>query len=124
MNAKLLKNWVFFLAALLLSVSVLAKGGAPLDIIAVEELSREARYTLALVKQGGPFPYAKDGTVFRNYEGVLPKQKRGYYHEFTVKTPGLRNRGARRIVSGGEPTTSGEYYYTDDHYATFKRIKE
>lgn len=124
MNAKLLKNWVFFLAALLLSVSVLAKGGAPLDIIAVEELSREARYTLALVKQGGPFPYAKDGTVFRNYEGVLPKQKRGYYHEFTVKTPGLRNRGARRIVSGGEPATSGEYYYTDDHYATFKRIKE
>lgn len=124
MNAKLLKNWVFFLAALLLSVSVLAKGGAPLDIIAVEELSREARYTLALVKQGGPFPYAKDGTVFRNYEGVLPKQKRGYYHEFTVKTPGVRNRGARRIVSGGQPATSGEYYYTDDHYATFKRIKE
>jgi len=60
----------------------------------------------------------------RNYEGVLPKRKRGYYHEFTVKTPGTRGRGARRIITGGEPASSGEYYYTDDHYATFKRIEE
>lgn len=123
-NAKLLKNWLFFLFAILLSVNVLGKGTTALGVIPIEALPKEARHTLALIKKGGPFPYAKDGTVFRNYEGVLPKQKRGYYHEFTVKTPGARNRGARRIVAGGEPTSSGEYYYTDDHYATFKRIKE
>lgn len=124
MNAKLLKNWLFFLATLLLSVAVFAKGTASLEWVPVEQLPPEARQTLKLIKQGGPFPYAKDGAVFRNYEGVLPKQKRGYYHEFTVKTPGARNRGARRIVTGGESASSGEYYYTDDHYATFRRIKE
>jgi ribonuclease T1 len=124
MSAKFLKNWVFFLLALLFSVGVLAKSPTPLDVIKAENLPSEAQRTLALVKKGGPFPYAKDGVVFGNYEGVLPKQKRGYYHEFTVKTPGARNRGARRIVSGGDTASSGEYYYTDDHYATFKRIKE
>jgi len=124
MIAKLLKNWVFFITALLLSAHVLAKGPVPVGVIAAEDLPREAQHTLTLIKKGGPFPYPKDGSVFRNYEGVLPKQKRGYYHEFTVNTPGARNRGARRIVSGGEPATSGEYYYTDDHYATFRRIKE
>ena len=124
LNANLLKNWFFFLAALFLSFNVLAKGAVPLGTIPTEALPKEARQTLDLIKKGGPFPYAKDGTVFRNYEGVLPKQKRGYYHEFTVRTPGVRHRGARRIVTGGEPASSGEYYYTDDHYATFKRIKE
>lgn len=124
MSAKFLKNWAFFLFTLVFSVAVFAKGTPSIGIVAVEELPREAQYTLVLIKKGGPFPYGKDGTVFRNYEGVLPKQKRGYYHEFTVKTPGARNRGARRIVAGGDPATSGEYYYTDDHYATFRRIKE
>lgn len=124
MSAKFLKEWAFFLFALLFSVVVLAKEAAPLGVISFHELPREAQHTLVLIKKGGPFPYAKDGVVFRNYEGVLPKQKRGYYHEFTVKTPGARNRGARRIVSGGDPASSGEYYYTDDHYATFRRIKE
>jgi ribonuclease T1 len=124
MIAKVLKTWTFFVLALLLSVNVHAKGLAPIGVILVQELPKEAQQTLILIKQGGPFPYPKDGSVFRNYEGVLPKQKRGYYHEFTVKTPGARNRGARRIVSGGDPRTSGEYYYTDDHYATFRRIKE
>ena len=79
----------------------------------------EARETLALIKKGGPFPYSRDGVVFGNREGQLPKQKRGYYHEYTVKTPGSRTRGARRIVRGG----AGELYYTDDHYATFKKIR-
>jgi ribonuclease T1 len=123
-NAKFLKNWVFFFATLLLALNVLAKGATRLEVIAVKELPREAQKTLALIKKGGPFPYAKDGVVFGNYEGVLPKQKRGYYHEFTVRTPGARDRGARRIIAGGDPISSGEYYYTDDHYATFKRIKE
>src|SRR4051794_11141011 len=106
MSAKFLKNWLFFLFAALFSVSVLAKGKVPLDVIAIGELPQQAQHTLVLIKRGGPFPYAKDGVVFGNYEGVLPKQKRGYYHEFTVKTPGARNRGAQRIVSGGEPATS------------------
>jgi ribonuclease T1 len=124
MSTKLLKNWVLFLVAIFFSVGVLAKGSVPLEVVVVSDLPREAQYTLTLIKKGGPFPYVKDGTVFGNYEGVLPKQKRGYYHEFTVKTPDARDRGARRIVSGGEPAMSGEYFYTDDHYATFKRIKE
>ena len=119
-----LRNWAFFVVASLLSVSVFARDVARLDSIVVQALPPEAQRTLTLVKQGGPFPYAKDGVVFGNYEGVLPKRKRGYYHVFTVKTLGIRIRGARRIIAGGEPASSGEYYYTDDHYATFKRITE
>ena len=88
--------------------------------IAVAELPPEGRDTLKLIKQGGPFPYDRDGIVFGNFEGILPKQVRGYYHEYTVPTPGARTRGARRIISG----KPGEYYYTADHYQSFKRIKE
>ena len=88
--------------------------------IAEAQLPVEARRTLALIRQGGPFPYAKDGAVFGNREGALPRQKRGYYREYTVKTPHVRNRGARRIIWGA----GGEYYYTDDHYNHFWRIKE
>ena len=98
------------------------------DTIAVASLPPEAQKTLALIKSGGPFPYAKDGTVFGNYERALPKQKRGYYTEYTVATPGLRNRGPKRIVAGkgatGDPATSGEYWYTADHYKSFRRIVE
>lgn len=88
--------------------------------VPVAELPREAREALALIRKRGPFPYAKDGAVFSNREGVLPKQKRGYYHEYTVKTPGERTRGARRIVAGA----GGEFYYTADHYNSFRRIRE
>lgn len=88
--------------------------------ISVTQLPKEARETLALVKKGGPYPYAKDGVVFGNREARLPRQKRGYYREFTVKTPGERTRGARRIVTG----KADEFWYTDDHYATFRRIRE
>jgi ribonuclease T1 len=88
--------------------------------IAVHELPPEARETLALIKAGGPFPYARDGVVFNNREGLLPKHQRGYYREYTVKTPGARDRGARRIVAG----RGGEFYYTHDHYRSFKRIIE
>jgi ribonuclease T1 len=121
--AKSLKNWLFFLAGLFFCVQVWAKGPMPLHEIAIAELPREAQQTLELVKHGGPFPYAKDGVVFGNYEGALPRQRRGYYHEYTVPTPGRHNRGARRIIAGGDPRT-GEYFYTDDHYSTFRRIKE
>jgi len=88
--------------------------------VRVAELPPEARATLALIQKGGPFPYARDGVVFNNREGQLPKRSRGYYHEYTVKTPGARDRGARRIVMGER----GEIYYTDDHYRSFRRVVE
>lgn len=93
---------------------------APVSLIALADLPVEARDTLRLIQQGGAFPYPRDGIVFSNFEQRLPKQARGYYHEYTVKTPGVRHRGARRIVCGVVP----ECYYSDDHYQTFKRIKE
>ena len=90
--------------------------------IALERLPRQGRITYALIHQGGPFPYDKDGTVFGNRERLLPEQKRGYYREYTVGTPGARNRGARRIVCGGKPVTPSICYYTDDHYNSFRPI--
>ncbi len=88
--------------------------------IRVADLPPEGRETLRAIRQGGPFDYPRDGVVFGNFERILPRQARGYYHEYTVKTPGVRSRGARRIISG----SSGEYYYSADHYQTFKRIRE
>jgi ribonuclease T1 len=83
-------------------------------------LPPEARATIALIRNGGPFPYQKDGSVFGNREALLPRRERDYYREYTVRTPGSRDRGARRIVAG----RSGEFYYTDDHYRSFKRVLE
>jgi len=90
------------------------------NTILLAQLPPEARDTLQLIKRGGPFPYPRDGVVFSNFERILPKQARGYYHEYTVKTPGVSHRGARRIVCG-EVT---ECYYTADHYKSFRRIVE
>ncbi len=89
-----------------------------LPVITLEELPRQALETLALIDDGGPFPFSKDGVTFQNRERLLPRQANGYYREYTVITPGEDDRGARRIVSGEE----GELYYTDDHYASFARI--
>lgn len=95
-------------------------GQSGLPVVTLAELPLEARDTLRAIKQGGPFAYERDGAVFGNYERRLPKKPRGHYHEYTVKTPGARNRGARRIISG----EMNEYYYTADHYQSFKRIRE
>lgn len=84
-------------------------------------LPQEARHTLRLIQQGGPFPHRQDGGVFGNREGRLPRQPDGYYREYTVETPGLDHRGARRIVAGGQPPR--EFYYTDDHYESFRRFE-
>ena len=92
--------------------------------ITVAQLPPQGRETYALIRQGGPFPYDKDGTVFGNRERLLPAHKRGYYREYTVRTPGARNRGARRIVCGGKPRTPDACYYTSDHYASFREIVE
>jgi len=95
-----------------------------LESVALTALPREAQTTHRLILAGGPFPYAKDGTVFGNRERILPRQARGYYHEYTVRTPGARNRGARRLVCGGLPPTRPDVcFYTDDHYSSFKRVQ-
>jgi ribonuclease T1 len=91
-----------------------------IEWVAAGELPREARTTIALIRKGGPYPYARDGAVFGNREQLLPRQRRGYYREYTVKTPGERTRAARRIVAGA----AGELYYTDDHYDSFRRVRE
>lgn len=117
------------LAALLLGLSLLAPAGhvrsespskAALPEIPAAELPAQARATIALIHKGGPFHYERDGIEFRNFEKRLPAMPRGYYREYTVRTPGARDRGARRIVAG----KGGELYYSDDHYRSFRRIKE
>jgi ribonuclease T1 len=92
--------------------------------IAVADLPKEGRDVLALIHKGGPFRYDRDGVVFGNREHLLPAKKRGYYHEYTVHTPGTKNRGARRVICGGPKTTPDACFYTDDHYQSFKRIRE
>ena len=121
----------FFTLLRLIAVLVLTAGFGSavarqsLDSVTLSSLPPEAQRTLQLIKQGGPFPYPKkDGSTFGNYEKRLPYQPRGHYREYTVPTPGSRDRGARRIIAGSPPETSGEYYYTDDHYRSFRRIRE
>ena len=96
--------------------------GSSLTPIALAELPPQGRSTYALIRKGGPFPYDKDGSVFGNRERLLPAHRRGYYREYTVRTPGSRDRGARRIVCGGAPQTPDACYYTSDHYASFRQI--
>ena len=101
-----------------------AKGpAAGLGTVALVTLPAEAQQTQRLIRAGGPFPFAKDGVVFGNFERVLPRHERGFYREYTVPTPDSRNRGARRIVCGGQRATEPDAcYYTADHYASFNRI--
>ena len=103
-----------------ISVALSSEGheNAGISTIPLFDLPQAARETLRLVEVGGPFPYSKDGAVFGNRERLLPREPRGYYREFTVPTPGARDRGPRRIIIG----RNGQAYYTDDHYRTFKRI--
>jgi ribonuclease T1 len=124
MIARLLAACVLALGFVALSTHAQKAPAVPRPLLAgdvrMADLPAEARTTLALIRKGGPFPYAKDGAVFANREGALPRERRGYYREYTVKTPHVRTRGTRRIIWGA----GGEYYYTDDHYNHFWRIKE
>jgi ribonuclease T1 len=112
------------LLALVLGHGAFSGGGAGTSTptssatVVAASLPAEARQTLALIDRGGPFPYDRDGVVFENREGSLPDEAGSYYHEYTVPTPGARDRGARRIIEG----SGGELYWTDDHYRTFERI--
>ena len=117
-------------ALLLSAVCVLpaaARGPAPTDAelnpITLQELPPQGRTTYRKILSGGPFPFEKDGTVFGNRERLLPAKKRGYYREYTVKTPRVRDRGAQRIVCGGlQPQQPDACYYTSDHYSSFRKI--
>jgi ribonuclease T1 len=97
------------------------RGVVPVRVI---ELPRQGQETYERIRQGGPFPFDKDGSVFGNRERLLPIEKRGYYREYTVTTPGSRDRGARRIVCGGPIRIPHACYYTADHYASFRKIVE
>jgi guanyl-specific ribonuclease Sa len=102
---------------LALSAAARENGG---DQAGEASLPAEARETLRLIDRGGPYPFRRDGVVFKNLERRLPQKPRGYYHEYTVPTPGSRDRGARRIITGEQPPAV--YYYTEDHYRSFRRI--
>ncbi len=108
-------------ALLLVPTAALALAQAE---VGVEALPHEARQVLVTIRAGGPFRYERDGVVFGNRERLLPAKARGYYHEYTVPTPGARNRGARRIVCGGPKTKPVACWYTADHYQSFARIRE
>jgi len=107
------------LTSLLILAPLLGFGA---DVVALKDLPVQGQETYRLVHQGGPFPYEKDGTVFGNRERLLPAMKRGYYREYTVKTPFARNRGARRLVCGGQATSPDACFYTADHYARFRKV--
>jgi ribonuclease T1 len=112
--------------ALLSPIDAWSKDAVPtIGTVTLTELPREARDTDALIRAGGPFPYSKDGTTFGNRERLLPEKARGYYREYTVKTPSAHDRGARRIVCGGyKPTAPDACFYTSDHYASFARVAQ
>jgi ribonuclease T1 len=124
------------LTSILMAVAItgapLAQAKGPMDgpawfgvaPVRVAELPDQGRAVYELIRKGGPFPHDKDGTVFGNRERLLPIEKRGYYREYTVKTPGTRDRGARRIVCGGPARIPHACYYTADHYASFRKIVE
>jgi ribonuclease T1 len=108
------------LCAAAINVGARSNDRSPNDMVRLEDLPREAKATLALIHQGGPFPYPRDGIVFANRERRLPSAPRGTYREYTVPTPGSRDRGARRIIAEG----NRQFWYTPDHYRTFLRIVE
>lgn len=115
----------FVLLGAVAAGSVLARApalGETSVTISVAELPRQGAQTYQLIRQGGPFAGEKDGVVFGNRERLLPAQKRGYYREYTVTTPASRDRGARRIVCGGQPKAPNACYYSADHYASFRKI--
>jgi ribonuclease T1 len=119
------RSWLILVSLLIFQLAgtpAYARGpqGTKPQEVTLADLPKEGQETVVTIKQGGPFPYKRDGTVFGNFERRLPEKGRGYYREYTVPTPGLRNRGARRIIVG----RGGEYYYTADHYQTFQRIRE
>ncbi len=111
--------------AIIVAVPLAARtASGPLPEVALADLPPEAREVNAAIRHGGPFRYPRDGVVFGNRERILPDQPRGYYHEYTVPTPGMKSRGPRRIVCGGPKHAPNACFYTADHYQSFRRIRE
>lgn len=114
------------LAAATLAIAPAVAAKAPAcavgNAISAQDLPKQGKETLALIQAGGPFPHDRDGISFSNRERILPKAPRGFYREYTVRTPGARNRGAKRIVCGGDQRAADQCYYSDDHYQSFKCI--
>ncbi|WP_019429908.1 ribonuclease domain-containing protein [Limnohabitans sp. Rim47] len=124
-----LQRWMPVLLGLVLSICTLWVQASPATsaqtspTLSVTDLPREGQETYQLIRKGGPFPHEKDGTVFGNRERILPRETRGFYREYTVRTPGVKHRGARRIVCGGQVSRNPQTcYYTQDHYASFRMI--
>ena len=115
--------WAMLTMLLAAGIATARSIAESLSEVAASALPTEARHTLELIASGGPYPYQRDGVVFGNREQRLPLHARGYYHEYTVTTPGVRTRGTRRIICGGTLRSLAECYYTDDHYESFRRIK-
>jgi ribonuclease T1 len=111
-------------AATWLAPPATARETPPVGEVRATALPKEAREVLERIHDGGPFRYDRDGVPFGNYEHLLPSRPRGYYHEYTVRTPGTKNRGARRIVCGGPKKVPDACFYSDDHYRSFRRIDE
>jgi ribonuclease T1 len=105
------------------TIAVARTAPGALPEMALAALPREAQEVYALIGRGGPFHYDRDGVVFGNREGLLPERPRGYYREYTVRTPGVKSRGARRLICGGPARTPDACFYTDDHYQSFRRIR-
>jgi ribonuclease T1 len=127
LRRRLLQWWAGCAVAVLLGLGpAIAREAGPfagVPVVTLAELPVEARAVHRAIHSGGPFRYEKDGMVFRNRERLLPRAPRGFYREYTVDTPGARDRGARRLVCGGvQPTTPDTCFYTADHYASFRRI--
>jgi ribonuclease T1 len=112
------------LGACLAAPYATGKGSYATEEIRIDALPAEGRDVLERIRSGRPLLYERDGVVFGNREGLLPAEPRGYYHEYTVKTPAQRSRGARRIVCGGAIASTSECYYSNDHYRSFKRIRQ
>jgi ribonuclease T1 len=116
-----------------MALALVLAGGAPLASartssealpeVALADLPKEANELRAQIDKGGPFHFSRDGVVFGNRERILPAKPHGYYHEYTVRTPGAKDRGARRMVCGGPKTMPDVCYYSDDHYQSFRRIR-
>lgn len=123
MIAKFLRTGMIALACLFLAAGIVHARERRAAEISASDLPSQARHTLELIRHNGPFPFDRDGIVFGNRERVLPDRPRGYYHEYTVKFPGVRGRGANRIVCGGDQGAAQDCFYSDDHYRTFRRIR-
>lgn len=123
MKFMLLRAGMFALACLLFAAASAHARDRRLAEISVDALPPQAVQTLRMIRSNGPFPHDRDGIVFGNRERLLAPQPRGYYREYTVRTPGVRGRGARRIVCGGDQSSARQCYYSDDHYRTFRRIR-